>query len=149
MKDAIWVVDDQFYCRAFDTEKYFNVKFEMSLRTKGYLSGKFKQLSDQWAQMGMRLKLEKLKASLRQINVTSSLKIESMGALKDPGKIQLWSTVGLVALFSCLLALSLFLVQLFQFVYLSKDRIKHRLRNFYFKVYFCITRPRVQITYIN
>ncbi len=126
LRNTIWVVEEQFYCKAFSVKKYLNTEFTISLRVNGYLTKKFVEMTNQWAQMGMMVKLQRLKASLRQINATGSLKVESIGALKHPGKIQLWSPVGIVALFCCSLALLLLLIQIFQWFLIFRNNIVNK-----------------------
>ncbi len=72
--------------------------FTTSLRLLGYLSKGVLQVMSQWKEMGTLTKLDNLKSSLRKNNVTSSLKIESLSALREPGEISLGSPVGIMCL---------------------------------------------------
>ncbi len=110
----IWLVEDKFYCRGYDMRDYSPINVQTSLRFKGYLSKKITQSIGRGNVMGIMTKFEKLKSSLRQIDVTGTLKIESMSKLRDPGVIVLWSPVGAFALFGLSLSLFLLSIQLVQ-----------------------------------
>ncbi len=56
--------------------------------------------------------------------MTGAFKIEPMGKLRDPGKIQLWSPLGIIALFILCLAVTLLLIQLMQNLFLTKTALK-------------------------
>ncbi len=99
---------------------YSPIDVPTSLRVKGYGSKKAVQIVSQAKVMGTMVKLEKLKSSLRQINVTGTLKIELISKLRDPGVIVLWSPVGAFALFGLILSLTLLFIQLIKRINFSK-----------------------------
>ncbi len=122
--NKIWLVEEKFYCTGFNMAKYMKSEIKISVRAKGYLSGKFMRMLGKWLAMGLMIKFERLKSSLRRINITGALQIEPLGKLKDPGKIQLWSPIGILAFFGCVLALSLLSLELIQKLIASQKIIR-------------------------
>lgn len=131
----IWLVEDKFYCKSFNIRKDISFELKPSLRAYGYLTKKASHIMYQWHLMGILIKLENLKSSLRQVHVKSSLKIESLSALRDPGKLSIWSPVGIMGLVCFVLGSALLLLKIVQWIFLS-ERCKN-LCNFTKPNFFC------------
>lgn len=78
---------------------------------------------NKWSAMGMMMKLDRLKSSFRRINITGALQMAPVGKLRDTGKIQMWSHVGISAFVCCFLALSLLSIQIFKNAILFMNKI--------------------------
>lgn len=114
VENNIWLVEEKFYCRGFNIAKLVSFDLRTSLRLKGYLSNMGMQLIQQLAAMGNNIKIDQLKSSLRQIHASGALKAQPAGKLRDPGKIQLWSPIGVVALAGLILLTFILFIRLIQ-----------------------------------
>lgn len=125
VKNDIWLINDKLSCRGFNIQEFIRIDLKPSLRMYGYLSSKAMQVVNQLEVMGIRIKFEKLKSSLRQIDVSGSLQIQPMGKLRDPGKIQVWSLIGVITLFGVTLALILLFIYLMQWLVSFQERLSY------------------------